>query len=176
MTNRYLILLFFLCILSFTKGYAQNLKLESLTKLNLLSLEEFQEYMYENQFSFLTVNTNTITKTDTISFINKQDVIMGFITSKKGNIVFVKNIKEDYFRELNNNLKYPDFNLVDTKVKTKNILKKTYINTATENVIEVSVISDIEQSNQIENTYKITVVKPTKRVFRKFLSKVKNNL
>ncbi len=174
MKFKYLALLFFLCILFFTKGYAQNLKLESLTKLNQLSLQEFQEYMYENQFSFLVANTSANTKTDTISFINRQDVIAGFIASKKGNTVFVKNIKEDYFRELNNDLKYPNFNLVDTKVKAKNILEKTYINTTTENVIVVSVISDTKRSNSFENIYKITIVKPAKHIFRKYLSKIKN--
>jgi len=171
MKYKYLILLFFLCILSFTKGHAQNLKLENLIKLNQLNLEEFQEYMYGNQFSFLRAKTNS--KTDTISFVNKKDVVAGFIVSKKANTVFVENIKEDYFKELNSDLKYPDFILVETKIKTENILEKIYINKKTENIIQVSVISNNKKSNQIENKYKLTVFTPTKYVYRKYLSKVK---
>lgn len=172
MNNRYLISLLLLIFLA--KGYAQNPKIEDLTRLNNMLLSDFQEYMYENEFLFYQANTGERTKTDTISFINKQNIITGFITSKKGNTVFVKNIKEDYFRELNKDLKHPDFVLVDTKVKAKNILEKTYINTTTENIIEVSVISDTKQSNQIGNTYKLTVVKPTKHIFRKYLLQIKN--
>ncbi len=171
MKYKYLILLFFLCTLPFTKGYAQNLKLENLIKLNQLNLEEFQEYMYGNQFSFLHAKTNS--KTDTISFVNKKDVVAGFIVSKKKNTVFVENIKEDYFGEINSDLNSPDFILVETKVKSENILEKIYINTKTENIIQVSVISNTKESNQIENLYKLTVVKPTTYVYRKYLSKVK---
>ena len=171
MKYKYLILLLFLCILSFTKGHAQNLKLENLIKLNQLNLEEFQEYMYGNQFSFLHAKTNS--RTDTISFINKKDVVAGFIVSKKTNTVFVDNIKEKYFEELNSDLKSPDFVLVETKVKAENTLEKIYLNTTTESIIQVSVISNIEQSNQVENIYKLTVITPTKYVYRKYLSKVK---
>lgn len=172
MSNKYLISL--LLSVFFVKGYTQNPKIEDLTRLNEFYLSDFQEYMYENNFLFYQANTDEKIKTDTISFINKQNVIIGFVASKKKNTVFMENIKEDYFRELNEDLKHPDFILVETKVKAKNVLEKTYINTTTENIIEVSVISGAEQSNQIENTYKLTVIKPDKRIFRKYLSQVKN--
>lgn len=172
MNNNYLISL--LLLLLFVKGYAQNPKIEDLVKLQKLHLIDFQEYMYKNQFLFYQANKNETTKNDTILFVNKQNVIAGFIASKKGNIVFLDNIKEDYFKEINNDLKQLDFILVDTKVKAKNILEKVYINKGTETIIEVSIISDVKQLDQIANTYKVMLSKPAKNTFRKHLSRIKN--
>lgn len=172
MNNNYLISL--LLLLLFVKGYAQNPKIEDLVKLQKLHLIDFQEYMYKNQFLFYQANKNETTKNDTILFVNKQNVIAGFIASKKGNIVFLDNIKEDYFKEINNDLKQLDFILVDTKVKAKNILEKVYINKGTETIIEVSIISDVKQLDQIANTYKVVPSKPAKNIFRKYLSRIKN--
>ncbi|MBS7359954.1 MAG: hypothetical protein KIG53_05050 [Oscillospiraceae bacterium] len=168
MNNKNLIAL--LLLLLFVKGYTQNLKLADLTRLNNVGLVDFQEYMYKNKFLFYHADTDERTKTDTVLFINNKNLIAGFITSKKENTVFLENIEEGYFSEWNDELKSHDFNLVDTKIKTKNILEKTYINTTTEIVVRVSVISDIRQSNRIKNIYKITIFKPHKRIFKKYLS------
>lgn len=172
MNNNYLISLLLLVFL--TKGSAQNPKIDDLAKLQKLHLIDFQEYMHENQFLFYQANKNEMTKNDTILFVNKQNVITGFIASKNGNAVFVENIKEDYFQELNNDLKRLDFILVDTKVKAMNILEKTYLNKTTETIIEVSIISDIKDSDQIKNTYKVMLKKTAKNIFRKYASRIKN--
>lgn len=172
MNNNYLISL--LLLFFFVKGYTQNLKIEDLTKMQKLHLVDFQEYMHENQFLFYQANKNETTKNDTILFVNKQNVIAGFIASKKENTVFLENIKEEYFQELNNDLKKLDFVLVDAKVKAKNILEKTYINRTTEKSIEVSIISDVKEPNQIKNTYKVMFCKPAKNIFRKYASRFKN--
>src|SRR5690554_2424004 len=156
----------FLLFLFFTKSYSQNLHFEDIIHLNKLSLSEFQDYMYNNQFLLYKANSDAALKTDSILFVNKQKLMAGFVSSRKENIVFVKNIKEDYFESLNQALQHSDFILVETKIKAKNILEKRYLNTATESIIDILITPDSQEFSSLKNNYTLIISSDSKYIRR----------
>lgn len=172
MNNKYLISVFLLFFL--VKTYSQNLILEDLTRLSNLSLAEFQEYMYEERFLFYQADKDARTKTDTISFINKENVKVSFVVSKKEKTVLVENINEDYFQKLNHDLKQADFVLIDTQPISNHILEKKYLDKTTEKIIELSTVSNANLSNSYANTYRIKIIKVSNYLYRKYLAQIKN--
>ena len=167
------VLILFL-LLIFTRNYSQKIDLKELISLNNKSIGDFQEYAYGKDFLFYKTDSNPEAKVDTIRFINKQKLVFGIASGKKTNVVFLENINEDYFRELNQELNQPDFIFAGTKIKTKNTLEKKYLNSATENVIDVNIISDTEGLKNIKNTYKVMVTKESKYNFKRILNKIPN--
>jgi len=153
-------------LLFFTKSYSQNLHFEDIIHLNKLSLSEFQDYMYNNQFLLYKANSDAALKTDSILFVNKQKLMAGFVSSRKENIVFVKNIKEDYFESLNQALQHSDFILVETKIKAKNILEKRYLNTATESIIDILITPDSQEFSSLKNNYTLIISSDSKYIRR----------
>lgn len=160
-----------LLLLLFTKSYTQNLHFEDIIHLNKLSLSEFQDHMYNNQFLLYKANSDAVLKTDSILFVNKQELMAGFVSSRKENIVFVKNIKEDYFEALNQALQHSDFILVETKIKAKDILEKRYLNTATESIIDILITPDSEEFSSLKNNYTLII-----RNDSKYIKRYKRNL
>ncbi len=148
--------------------------MNELISLNNKSIGYFQEYMYSKEFLFYMTDSNSEAKVDTIRFINKQKLVVGIASGKKTNMVFLENINEDYFRELNQELNQPDFIFAGTKIKTKKSLEKRYLNSTTENVIDVNIISDTEGLRNIKNTYKVMVTKESKYNFKRLLNKIPN--
>lgn len=160
-----------LLLLLFTKSYTQNLHFEDIIHLNKLSLSEFQDHMYNNQFLLYKANSDAVLKTDSILFVNKQELMAGFVSSRKENIVFVKNIKEDYFEALNQALQHSDFILVETKIKAKDILEKRYLNTTTESIIDILITPDSEEFSSLKNNYTLII-----RNDSKYIKRYKRNL
>ena len=160
-----------LLLLLFTKSYTQNLHFEDIIHLNKLSLSEFQDHMYNNQFLLYKANSDAVLKTDSILFVNKQELMAGFVSSREENIVFVKNIKEDYFEALNQALQHSDFILVETKIKAKDILEKRYLNTATESIIDILITPDSEEFSSLKNNYTLII-----RNDSKYIKRYKRNL
>lgn len=127
--------------------------------------------MYNNQFLLYKANSDAVLKTDSILFVNKQELMAGFVSSRKENIVFVKNIKEDYFEALNQALQHSDFILVETKIKAKDILEKRYLNTATESIIDILITPDSEEFSSLKNNYTLII-----RNDSKYIKRYKRNL
>jgi|GEM_PF-5094827 len=146
--------------------FSQNLKLDEIINLSDKSLSNLQEYLQNNDFLFYKASSDELMNTDTIMFINHQNIIVGHISQKRRSTIFVENITEENFDPIQLELQKSNFSLVETNVKSNNILENKYILKKTNVIIDVHIKSDVNQANHLKNTYTIIVSKDSKSRFK----------
>lgn len=158
------------------KGYTQSSNFDEILTLNTKSLGSFQEYLYSNNFLLYKTNTDLHSKTDTISFINKEKVIIGRISNKRGNTLIIKNFEEPYFQFLIKNLQEKGFVFLTSEVSTKNEILNRYINIKNKNTAELQIQSNSNESRNLTNTYIFTLTRDPKfdNKYKSFLRNYNN--
>lgn len=160
------ILILLISLFSFFETCAQSLSLEDLLRLKDKSLDSFQESLYENNFLLYRSKSLANNKLDSITFINDEKTIVGRTQSRTGNIIFIENISDDYFKSISDQIKRADIILVDTKVISENTFSKIYINPLSESTIELHISAKLNRGKNIENRYALVIFKDPKFRFK----------
>lgn len=159
----------------FNTSYSQNFSFEELISLNNKSLNSLQHHLYDHQFLLYETKSDPSVKTDSISFINKDKIILQQVTSKKNKILLLKNFKEQYFIYLNNNLHKHGYLPLKSIIQDNNQIINIYINILKKNTIEIHISSNAKEKSEIQNNYLFMLIYD-KKFETKYKSYIKNNM
>jgi len=120
-------LLYFLLFLSFNLSSGQVIDLNLLIKENKTLTDSFQDYLTSMNFKLYQTKVNSPQKIDTIVFVNKENVEVGIVKTKKTTDIYMNQINESYFKTIQDQLHNNKFMLISSKTQMNNSILKTYI-------------------------------------------------
>lgn len=165
------------CVIFFTTNIisAQGIDLLLLIKNCKNDTEGFQKILSSHDYKLFRTNKSSNLKIDSISFINKHNIEIGLVKSRKNSSFFIANINENYFKTIVNDLNSEHFKLVSTDINNNNSIIKIYINFELECEIQVTTFG-IKNRDQFANEHEIKVefVKNFKSKYRKELKEYSN--
>lgn len=170
MHRKYILLLSFFLLFQL-QAWAQRLTIDDLLQLKEKSLGDFQEQLFDNNFLLYKTKSNSLSKVDSVLFIDQRNLIIGRASSRFGNTIFLEHMQEDYFRELSKSLSTGRYTLVSTDVLSEDRILKRYISIPNEIVFEFLIRSNSSNARYIENEYMLIISKDPKfkYKYRKYL-------
>ncbi len=169
------IILFCLIFFSSNIIIAQEIDLLVLIRNCKNDSEGFQKILSSQDYKLFKTNKNINLKTDSISFINKNNIEIGLVKSRKNNSFYIANVNENYFKAIVHDLNSDYFKLISTDINNNNSIIKIYVNFEFECEIHVTTFG-IKSRDEFLNEYEIKVefVKNFKSKYRKELKEYSN--